>query len=376
MMAVVRFTLLLAAVISWHMTALGEDFADLQAKVDAKASEIASLSNKLMERKQSATRFETDLARLQASTSALEQQKAQALKAMQEEFQRIIADPGLDLTSAQTAYRDAFAALQQHQKDIESKQAEIETTREEIALAQRDADKAERSLAEVRLLLDVARAERLYRELNAEGSIQISSTISCKQDETIAACMGRGAQAAKEEAKQRFNERIYVSLTETDVVAQHRDKVKLVPTVIESKITNSGFSGQGDYSVELDARMRGEPSRADACTLLGLDAARCKQPALAQQLASSATDATPTLLPEGDNTAAAVDTNYTLTVRSNLNYDEVYIDGESYGSTRLDVVLPTGEYDIEVRKPGYQSFKRRVKLDQDRTVVARLAHSG
>lgn len=312
MMAVVRFTLLLAAVISWHMTALGEDFADLQAKVDAKASEIASLSNKLMERKQSATRFETDLARLQASTSALEQQKAQALKAMQEEFQRIIADPGLDLTSAQTAYRDAFAALQQHQKDIESKQAEIETTREEIALAQRDADKAERSLAEVRLLLDVARAERLYRELNAEGSIQISSTISCKQDETIAACMGRGAQAAKEEAKQRFNERIYVSLTETDVVAQHRDKVKLVPTVIESKITNSGFSGQGDYSVELDARMRGEPSRADACTLLGLDAARCKQPALAQQLASSATDATPTLLPEGDNTAAAVDTNYTF----------------------------------------------------------------
>jgi hypothetical protein len=63
---------------------------------------------------------------------------------------------------------------------------------------------------------------------------------------------------------------------------------------------------------------------------------------------------------------------FMLTVRSNVYYDEVYIDGVSYGSTRLDVMLPAGEYAVEVRKPGYSSWSGRVRLNGAATVLAEL----
>jgi hypothetical protein len=70
--------------------------------------------------------------------------------------------------------------------------------------------------------------------------------------------------------------------------------------------------------------------------------------------------------------AAAAD-RFRLTVRSNVYYDEVYIDGVPYGSTKLDVLLPPGEYDVEVRKPGHSPYRETVNLTSSRTLRARLA---
>jgi hypothetical protein len=35
-------------------------------------------------------------------------------------------------------------------------------------------------------------------------------------------------------------------------------------------------------------------------------------------------------------------------------------------------VLPEGEYDVEVRKSGRDSFKQRIRLDRKRTITANL----
>jgi len=134
--------------------------------------------------------------------------------------------------------------------------------------------------------------------------------------------------------------------------------------------------------------MRSEPSQAEACALLGLTAAQCDGTA-----SSAASDARPTAKantptapatadsdgePAGDvdaeiESTTIADGNHVLTVRSNVYYDEVFIDGISYGSTRLDVVLPEGEYDVEVRKSGHDSFKQRIRLDRKRTITASLS---
>jgi hypothetical protein len=382
----VRFTLVLTAVLAWQGLASGQDIAEMQDKVDLQLGKITSLKSALADRKQAATRFDTDLARLRAATGELEQRKAQALESMNAQFQRIIADPSLDLSSTQIGYRDALEALQSHQDAIKSKQAEIATTRQQIERIVADTKTAERRLAEMRTGFDVARAERLHRELNVEGSIQVENTIRCKPDETIAACTQRGSDAALQEAERRFKERVYKSVTEAALIADRRGQVKSTPAVIASKITKSGFSGQGDYFVELEARMRNEPSQAEACTLLGLTPAQCSgtaSPAAPGGGAPSANTPTASAPGEGDTelageadtaaeSAAIADGNYMLTVRSNVYYDEVFIDGISYGSTRLDVVLPEGEYDVEVRKPGHDSFKQRIRLDQRRTITANL----
>ncbi|MDN4015331.1 PEGA domain-containing protein, partial [Chryseobacterium gambrini] len=49
-----------------------------------------------------------------------------------------------------------------------------------------------------------------------------------------------------------------------------------------------------------------------------------------------------------------------LTLRSNVYDDEVFIDGVSFGATRLATTLPSGIHDIEVRKQGYQPYRVRI----------------
>jgi hypothetical protein len=64
----------------------------------------------------------------------------------------------------------------------------------------------------------------------------------------------------------------------------------------------------------------------------------------------------------------------TLTVRSNVRGDTVYIDGNPRGSTRLDVELPPGLHTVRVEKDGHLAHEERVSLraGEPAVVVARL----
>ena len=62
----------------------------------------------------------------------------------------------------------------------------------------------------------------------------------------------------------------------------------------------------------------------------------------------------------------------TLTLRSNVYDDQVYINGAYAGQTKLVTQLAVGWHDIEVRKSSYQTYSARLFLDKDQTLVARL----
>jgi len=369
-----RIPMLLTALMAWQGV-FGQDIADIQSRLDAKQAASAELKATLADRQQAAKALDAELQRLRAGVSDLEQRKEKALEAMDAQYKRIVADPSLELSAAQAGYRDALGALQRQRQAIAAKQQQIAQAEQQVEQARRDAGEADQAVDTLRQGLDVARAERLHRELNVEGEIKLSNTITCKRDETIAACMERGKAAALEQARQRFSDQLYAAATEANVVAQHRGEAGALPALIDSQVTDSGFRGQGDYRVELQARLRNETSPADACRLLGLKPARCRARGTAAPTRAD-TAAAPANAPadsaEAQAAAIAGSGEHLLTVRSNVYYDEVFIDGVSYGSTKLDVLLPAGEYDVEVRKPGHVSFKQRVKLDQPQTVRADL----
>ena len=52
-----------------------------------------------------------------------------------------------------------------------------------------------------------------------------------------------------------------------------------------------------------------------------------------------------------------------LVVRSNVVGDSVSINGKDYGSTRLDLKLKPGNYDVTVAKQGFQPWHKEVSLD-------------
>jgi|GEM_PF-3553538 len=60
-----------------------------------------------------------------------------------------------------------------------------------------------------------------------------------------------------------------------------------------------------------------------------------------------------------------------LTVRSNVYGDRVYIDGVARGSTRLDVDLAPGVHAVRVEKDGYSSFEQQLRLEAGATVMVR-----
>jgi len=65
----------------------------------------------------------------------------------------------------------------------------------------------------------------------------------------------------------------------------------------------------------------------------------------------------------------------TLTVRSNVYGDRVYIDGQHKGSTRLDMKLAPGSHTVRVEKEGYLPYEESVELQAGRNPVMRATLS-
>lgn len=60
-----------------------------------------------------------------------------------------------------------------------------------------------------------------------------------------------------------------------------------------------------------------------------------------------------------------------LTLRSNVVGDAVFIDGKNMGSTRLDVELDPGKYDVRIEKKGYETFEEIIEIATGDELVVR-----
>jgi formylglycine-generating enzyme required for sulfatase activity len=59
---------------------------------------------------------------------------------------------------------------------------------------------------------------------------------------------------------------------------------------------------------------------------------------------------------------------HTLTIRSNVHGDTVFVNGKDYGSTRVDLKLKSGEHTIKIEKEGYNTFEKTIQLASNQTV--------
>jgi cell division protein FtsB len=394
----------------WAGFALAQDIAQLEEQVAAKLTELESLKTAVTEQQRAAEELDAQLKGLQGRTAALEQARADALEAMNAQYQRIIADPDLELTDTRNAYRLAVEEQKDNQDAIAAKEQEIARQRQQIERSRGDVEAAEKELAGLRRGYDAARIARAERELGRTGSISVTNTITCARDETIADCIARGEREAQQAALSAYAQRLLAQSSEAESLAVGPESVTPELKLMDSRVESSGFRGQGDYFVEMQARVRSRITRDQACTLLALTDAQCSAAAAAGDTgtptkqstagpASTTAAAAASAPPAAASTAPAAGAerappaggeppaeagatsaaeqptapgSYMLTVRSNVYYDEVYIDGVPYGSTRVDVMLPAGEYDIEVRKPGYSTWSGRVTLKGAETVIAEL----
>lgn len=367
--------------------------SSIQAEIDVKQSEFKELSSVLDKHLKQEKQLQEQLELLRARSISLEKERNQALDAMNDLYRRLIEDPTLNISAAQTRYQKAIVDLQQNKDDIDLQLVAISSHRKDIEAIRVSKHTLVNTLESLKQQKNTARVERLRNEFTREGTVEVNHTVNCKRTETLAACEQRGQSQGLQKATKRFMDQIFANITEQRVVEPKRNMSGAQVQVLSSHVVNSSFSGQGNYNTNLSVTMRGEVNASRLCNLLNLDNGFCSDYGSAipnvYQPVMNATYDEPVVRFKDNKSApssASMVTNrdtvevktpkkerlFQLTLRSNVRDDEVFINGVSYGSTRLDVSLPAGSYDVEIRKTGYQTYTRNIDLKRSQTLRANL----
>lgn len=367
--------------------------SSIQAEIDVKQSEFKELSSVLDKHLKQEKQLQEQLELLRSRSISLEKERNQALDAMNDLYRRLIEDPTLNISAAQARYQKAISDLQQNKDDIDLQLVAIASHRKDIEAIRVSKHTLVNTLESLKQQKNTARVERLRNEFTREGTVEVNHTVNCKRTETLAACEQRGQSQGLQKATKRFMDQIFANITEQRVVEPKRNMSGAQVQVLSSHVVSSSFSGQGNYNTNLSVTMRGEVNASRLCNLLNLDNSFCSDygsaiPNVYQPVMNATYNEPVVRFKDNKNTPSSTSmvTNrdtvqvntpkkerlFQLTLRSNVRDDEVYINGVSYGSTRLDVSLPAGNYDIEIRKSGYQTYTRRLNLKRSQTVRANL----
>jgi len=374
------------------VTAIENDVTLKQADFDS----FTEVLNKHL-KDESQQQHQLDL--LRARSTKLEKEKNQALDAMNALYRRLIEDPSLDISDTKLRYQNAVDSHKTNKEDIAMQLASISANRKDIEKIRIDRHALLNTLEGLKEQKNTARVERLRNEFNRDGTLEIQNTINCKRTETLAACEQRGQHLGMQKATKRFLDQVFANLTEIRLVEPKRNSAGARVQVLNSHVVNSGFSGHGNYDVNLSVTMRGDANNSRLCHLLNLDNRFCSEysssfqsiysPQESSDFTGSVRFSDPVtvskIYPETEKKSQTynkpvvnvlkkpeIGYTYELTLRSNVHDDEVFIDGVSYGSTRLSVQLPVGLHDIEIRKLGYIPFKNTLNLSKAQTLKARL----
>ncbi|CAD2223282.1 conserved exported hypothetical protein [Pseudoalteromonas sp. 3J6] len=367
----------------------------IESEINTKQTEYTRSTTMLDKYLQEENQLQTQLELLRARSTQLDKEKNQALDAMNDMYRRLINNPSLDITQAQSRYQKAVVDQEQNKNDISMQLAAIASHLKDIEQIRADKHALQNTIESLKVQYTTARVERLRNEFTREGTLEVDHTLNCKRTETLAACEQRGQQMGLKKATKRFLDQIFENLTEKRLVEPKRDMAGAQVQILSSHVIKSAFSGQGDYNVNLSVTMRGDVNSSRLCHLLSVNNSFCSEYGTpltnTYQPAYSTTfsDSQLTFSDNADNKSVAVvaktankkpkvvaeqkkDQLIQLTLRSNVHGDEVFINDIRVGSTRLVTRLPRGLHKLEIRKDGYVPYKARIDLKKTRTLFAKL----
>lgn len=310
---------------------------------------------------------ETDkLGLLRSQRDDLQTARDQALLNMNEQYEAMIDNPDQDIVQSQNAYRQAIQNQKQNKDDIKSSVELLAELKQELAQANVDrftlANAREALVEEIR----IARVKRLQKEFEQQSELQASQIVTCDSQQTLKQCITRSNRLAKQKASKEFVDGLFATATESDLINQNKDDSAAQVRLLNHKVISGEFSGQGNYNTTVSVELEGSLPNTEACKLLSLSARYCTYD---REHASTA--AVDTSI---DNQISLNDDSvlYELTIRSDQYDDEVFIDGVSYGSTKLSVMLSSGHHEVVITKPGYMDHQEQIRLNKNMTIKAEL----
>ncbi|CAH1554353.1 PEGA domain-containing protein [Vibrio rotiferianus] len=334
--------------------------AAVDQKIEIKHQEIQDLDAKYDEQKSALRQLQNDKVRLASAGEELEAKRNRAKSALDKQYSRLLEDPDTDLVSFQKQYQESWAAVKDNQTEqlkltqsIEESESRLSQLKHKLARMNSEYTNLQESRFD-------ARVKRLETELRESAVLETRYTTNCSPSMTLGECSSQGQYLTKQKAVNTFKGKLINDLTESELVRQNLQGVQLNIYVQESQVIESGFSGNGDYATHIQAQLQARPEATAACKLLGLSTRYC--------LNGQATTKT-------SSKKQPPKSWVNLTVRSDQYGDAVTINGVSYGSTPVELMLPKGKHQVTVSKQGYETYNREIYLNNRDTVWVKLAEN-
>lgn len=338
----------------------------LEIQLDTKEAEYKAFISSLNDLNTQVTGEQERLNLLRNQGTELQNARAQALLNMNEQYEAMVDNPEQDIAQAQNAYRQAIINQKRNKEDIKASVKLQEELKAKLAQANLDrftlANAREALIEEIR----IARVQRLRNEFEKQAELQAKQMVTCDAQETLKQCITRSNQLAKQKASKEFVDSLYAAATESKLISNYKDDSAAQVRLLKHKVISGEFSGQGNYTTSVTVELQGSLPNIEACKLLNLSARYCTYDEEHPSTAAVKVDA-------GNN--ISLDDNsvlYEVTIRSDQYDDEVFIDGVSYGSTKLSVMLSAGMHDIVITKPGYLDYQQPLRLVKNTTIKAEL----
>lgn len=352
------FTSVALANTDTQSTALAVDsVASIDAKLTNKRSEVKQLEGTVTNNQNQLRDLRNQNDALDKKANQLDDKRKLAQRNLDEQYNRMISDPDLDITPFQKQYQDSWKEVKENQAATLVIQQDIQ---EQTRVLKESSTKKQRSLDELEILGESrqeARVLRLQEELAAQDTLDVVHTITCKMSMTLEACASQGKTLSMQKAVNNFQQQLINGFTEMDTVKQHVDNVSLNIHVLDNAIIDSGFNGNNRYTTKLQASLRARPNSTAACQLLGLENRYCIEQSTNQ----------------ASNDKIKKEKKWVgITIRSNRHGDNVTVNGVNYGNTPVDVMLPAGQHQVTVEKSGFEPYSRQMTLAKDMTVWAEL----
>ncbi|GLX78012.1 NirV precursor [Thalassotalea insulae] len=339
----------------------------LEIQLSTKEAEYESFMNSLSSLNTQVANETDKLGLLRSQGAELQTARKQALLNMNEQYEAMVDNPDQDIAQAQNAYRQAIQNQKQNKDDIKASVTLLADLKQKLANANIDRFTLANAREALREEIRIARVKRLQQEFEQEATLEATQIVSCDAQETLKQCIMRSNRLAKQKASKQFVDSLFAGATESNVISQNKNDSAAQVRLLNHKVVSGEFSGQGNYSTTITVELEGSLPNTEACKLLDLSARYCTYQQ--EHLSTAAVD---------ENAGNEISFNddsvlYELTIRSDQYDDEVFIDGVSYGSTKLSVMLASGAHEVVITKPGYLDHQENIRLNKNMTIKAELA---
>ncbi|WP_367990372.1 SUMF1/EgtB/PvdO family nonheme iron enzyme [Vibrio sp. NTOU-M3] len=321
-----------------------------------KHSELSNAKAELDKQQELVDDQQRQLKTLAKQAKSFDTEMTKAKADLERDYQRMIDEPSIDIVASQQAYQDAWAKVKQNQKYRLEAEQELEELSANLFSKQTTVEHIKKSINELDIAKLRARAERMKEELQQSQTLNVSFTNRCQSSMTLAQCDSQTKELALQKAVKQFQNALIDSTTESSLAKQHIDQVSLNTHVLRHSVVEQGFYDGERYRNILDVQLEARPSESAACKLLGIKNTYCFAPGYEAAQQSS------------EQEVAWV----SLSLRSNQYGDKVIVDGVSYGSTPVEVLLPVGLHNIVIKKDGYHSYQKELRITSNYSLRANL----